>query len=125
MNLDTLRPNDSAREALYRGRLFLREPGWRIDLKVGSHREFCYAIAPGQDHYHRLYDGEIVISRGEERLCLACAERRGLLAHAPRPLREPAILTDPHGRPLVDDDYDLSPCDHDDELDNDRRWSAR
>lgn len=69
-------------------RLFLLEPGWRVGQKVGSSREFCYMMAPGQDYYHRVYDGEILIQRGDERLCLACAERRGLLSFAPKGLRQ-------------------------------------
>lgn len=70
-------------------RLFLHEPGWRVTLKVGSTREFCYAMAPGQDYYHRLLDGEVFLHNNEERLCLACAERRGLLSYQPKGLREP------------------------------------
>lgn len=69
------------------GRLFLTEPGWRVELKVGSDREYCFLIAPGQDFYHRLGDGEIVVRRGDERLCLACAGRRGLLVDRPKTLR--------------------------------------
>src|SRR4051812_31576307 len=77
-------------------RLFLFEGGWRIELKVGSDREFCYMTAPGQDYYHRLLDGEIYLARGDEKLCLACAERRGLLAYEPRMLRErgPVLVRD-------------------------------
>jgi hypothetical protein len=67
-------------------RLFLFESGWRIELKVGSDREFCYMTAPGEDHYHRLLDGEIYLARSDEKLCLACAERRGLLSYVPRTL---------------------------------------
>jgi hypothetical protein len=70
-------------------RLFLREPGWRVVLKAGSEREFCYQMAPGQDFYHRLLDGEIYLQHGDERLCLACAARRGLLHLEARPLRQP------------------------------------
>jgi len=69
-------------------RLFLLEPGWRVGQKVGSSREFCYMMAPGQDYYHRVYDGEILLQRGDERLCMACAERRGLLAFTPKSLRD-------------------------------------
>lgn len=69
-------------------RLFLLEPGWRVAQKVGSSREFCYMTAPGQDYYHRVYDGEIILLRGDERLCMACAERRGVLAFTPKALRE-------------------------------------
>ncbi len=70
-------------------RLFLHEPGWRVALKVGSDREFCYAMNPGQDFYHRLLEGEVYILNNEERLCLACAERRGMLSERPKGLREP------------------------------------
>jgi hypothetical protein len=70
-------------------RLFLHEAGWRVGLKSGSEREFCYMTAPGQDFYHRLQDGEVFLARGDEKLCLACAERRGLLSYEPRGLREP------------------------------------
>jgi len=69
-------------------RMFLFEPGWRIGVKSGSHREFCYMMAPGQDFYHRLLDGEIFLSRDDEKLCLDCAARRGLIALAPKRLRD-------------------------------------
>ena len=80
-------------------RLFLHEPGWSVGLKVGSDRTFCYQMAPGQDYYHRLLDGEVYLSHGDERLCLACAERRGLLSYQPKGLKPPpphlALDTDP------------------------------
>src|SRR5260370_18401573 len=69
-------------------RMFLFEPGWRIGVKTGSAREFCYMMNPGQDFYHRLLDGEIFLVHAEERLCLACALRRGLIAFQPKRLRE-------------------------------------
>ena len=69
-------------------RVFVRESGWRVALKVGSEKTFCYQMAPGEDHYHRLLDGEVYVYHGEERLCLPCAERRGLIVFAPRLLRE-------------------------------------
>jgi hypothetical protein len=75
-------------------RLFLHEPGWRIALKVGSDREFCYVMAPGQDYYHRLLDGEVFLHNNEERLCLACAERRGLLSYKPKGLKEPVPIVE-------------------------------
>src|SRR4051812_9520663 len=73
-------------------RLFLHEPGWAVALKFGSERVFCYQMAPGQDYSHRLLDGEIYVHHGDERLCLACAERRGLLSYEPRGLRT-TVLT--------------------------------
>src|SRR4051812_44826016 len=67
-------------------RLFLREPGWRVALKVGSDRMFCYMMAPGQNYSHRLLDGEVYVYHGDERICLACASRRGLLSFEARGL---------------------------------------
>ena len=67
-------------------RLFLREPGWRVALKVGSERAFCYMMEPGKDYYHRLLDGEIFVYHDDERICLACAVRRGLLSYEARGL---------------------------------------
>lgn len=69
-------------------RMFLFEKGWRINLKTNSTREFCYQIAPGDNHYHRLLDGEVYLQKDDERLCLACASRRGLIADEPRRLKE-------------------------------------
>ncbi|MFO0951065.1 MAG: hypothetical protein U0835_07925 [Isosphaeraceae bacterium] len=83
----------SARESNpYANRMFLHEPGWRIALKVGSERVFCYQMAPGQDYYHRLLDGEVYVFNADERLCLACAERRGLLTHEPKGLKPPPTI---------------------------------
>ncbi len=70
-------------------RLFMFEPGWQIARKTDSIREYCYAMAPGADHYHRLLDGEVYLVKADEKLCLPCAGRRGLLAYDPKPLREP------------------------------------
>lgn len=82
-------------------RLFLREPGWRVALKVGSDRMFCYMMAPGQDHYHRLLDGEVYVYHGDERICLACASRRGILSFEARGLGGEILadrdLNGPHG----------------------------
>lgn len=69
-------------------RIFIREPAWRVGVKVGSDRVFCHAIAPGEDHYHRLVDGEIFVRNGDEKLCLRCAARKGMLSYAPKRLRE-------------------------------------
>jgi hypothetical protein len=79
---------DDERETVSSSRLYLAEPGWRIGVKVGSEREFCYMTMPGQDFYHRLLDGEIYLHRHDEKLCLACASRRGLLVAEPKRLRE-------------------------------------
>ncbi|WP_165219998.1 hypothetical protein [Aquisphaera insulae] len=73
--------------------LYVFEPGWRTSIKRGSHREFCHSQAPGQDFYHRLQDGEIYLHQGEEKLCLSCASRRGILCNEPRGLRNPIDIS--------------------------------
>ncbi len=80
-----------ADEVLPLRRMYLGEPGWRISVKAGYERDFCYMMTPGQDFYHRLLDGEIFLQRGEEKLCLSCAVRRGLLVTEPRRLRETVL----------------------------------
>lgn len=72
-------------------RLLLRDMTWRVAVKQDSQREFCHQIAPGQDFYHRLGDGEFYLFRGTEKLCLPCAARRGLLTDEPKTLRESLI----------------------------------
>ena len=97
-------------------RLFVHEPGWRVVLKVGSLREFCYQMAPGEEYYHRLLDGEIYVKLGDEKICLACAERRGVLSFEPKSLKEglipldmnvdPANIIDPIAL-VGDDDFEV------------------
>jgi hypothetical protein len=72
-------------------RMYLHEPGWGICIKTGSHREFCYTMAPGEDFYHRLRDGEVFLFRSDERLCLSCAARRGIIVSAPKRLRDKVV----------------------------------
>jgi hypothetical protein len=72
-------------------RMFIFEPGWRVGIKTDNSREHCYMMAPGQDYYHRLLDGEIFLARADERLCLACASRKGLISFAPKQLRDSIV----------------------------------
>lgn len=85
-------------------RLFVFEAGWRVSVKRGSHREFCHTMAPGQNYYHRLLDGELFIHHGDERLCLSCAARRGLVTFEPRTLGKPIdpSLADSSELPVFD-----------------------
>jgi hypothetical protein len=69
-------------------RMFLFERGWRIAVNTASHREFCHLMAPGQDFYHRIVASEVFVFHNEEKLCLACAARRGLITFEPKPLRD-------------------------------------
>lgn len=88
-------------------RIFLREPGWRVAQKVGSEKVFCYQIAPGEDYYHRLLDGELYVFHGDEKLCLPCAERRGLVVFTSQPLRQQMAGLDVEA-PAEDGGYELS-----------------
>jgi hypothetical protein len=72
-------------------RLFLFERGWKVCVKCDSQREFCYMMAPGQEYYHRLLDGELFLARDDEKLCLECAMRRGLITLEPKRLREAVV----------------------------------
>lgn len=82
--------NPEDREALRdMPRMFVFEPGWQVGRKTGSDREFCYQMAPGQDYYHRLMDGELHLVRADEKVCIPCAARRGLLSGEPKVLRDP------------------------------------
>lgn len=87
-------------------RLYIFEPGWRVTVKRGNHREFCHIMAPGQDFYHRLLDGEIYLTHGDERLCLSCAARQGIISFEPRRLRNPidVSLADSSELPVFDPD---------------------
>lgn len=80
-------------------RLFLKEAGWSVRLKPGSDREFCHQMAPGQDFYHRLAAGEVYLVRGDEKLCLPCAARRGLFESKPRGLYTSPELLEAAGWP--------------------------
>ncbi len=82
-------------------RIFLREPGWSVALKPSSDREFCHQMHPGENSYHRLSQGEIYVQSPDERLCLLCASRRGLLHFEPTRLRKPSptVQLDGPGQP--------------------------
>lgn len=103
------RDDQPAEPAAPTDRLFVREPGWEVRLKVGSLREFCYTATPGQDHYHRLSDGEIYLQNGDEKLCLPCADRLGLLAREPRGLGRPAAHAGDSIDPEQSVPFDLAP----------------
>ena len=76
-------------------RLFLYEPGWKVALKVGSEQaSSATRWRRARTYYHRLLDGEVYLRSTEERLCLACAERRGLLSYRPKGLREPEPIVE-------------------------------
>lgn len=99
---------DPTAEAPTLPRMFLFEPGWRVGMKVGSEREYCYSAAPGQNYYHRLVDGELYLYHADEKICIPCAGRRGLLNFEPRPLRD-SISANDLDTPEELSDYEVEP----------------
>jgi len=96
-------PEEDSDTAAQPRRMFVFERGWSIGVKTGSHRELCYMVAPGQDFYHRLGDGEVFVFQDTEKLCLPCAFRRGLIAFEPKQLRDAVV-------PIIED-LDALPLD--------------
>jgi len=52
---------------------------WSAHIMRGSERQYCYLREPGKDYFHLIVPGEIYIQRGDEKLCLMCAVREGVL----------------------------------------------
>jgi hypothetical protein len=52
---------------------------WKAHIKVGWDKEYCYSKFPGQDYLHLLLNGEIYLQSKDEKLCLTCALRKGIL----------------------------------------------
>jgi hypothetical protein len=52
---------------------------WTARVKSNWEKEYCYAKFPGQDYLHLLLSGEIFLESKDERLCLTCALRRGVV----------------------------------------------
>lgn len=51
----------------------------RIAVMTGVEREYCFQKDPGQDFYHLIVPGEVYVARGDEKFCLNCALRRGIV----------------------------------------------
>lgn len=88
-------------------RLYVPHPaGWTAQIKKSGGTERCFAQHPGQDFFHLIVKGEIYLENGEERFCLTCAMRRGIVTRdrmfwkhdSPTPTIEP--LDDMEGLPL-------------------------
>lgn len=60
-------------------RLYLPWPeGWEIRIKSGP-REYCYYRNPKEEWFHLLVDGELFLQFSEQKICLNCAYRQGIL----------------------------------------------
>ncbi|MAT16002.1 MAG: hypothetical protein CMJ46_12115 [Planctomyces sp.] len=63
-------------------RLYVHDAeNWEAVIKQGYEKEYCYAKNPGEDYFHLLMSGEIYVRRGNEKLCLTCAYRHGVLSN--------------------------------------------
>ena len=68
--------------------------GWQAHVKQGWDKLYCYYKHPGEDHFHLLVAGELYLQHGDEKVCLNCALRNGILTtdrfywqHPPRTAR--------------------------------------
>lgn len=92
----TMKPLDRSDEETVDCRLYVPHPeGWKAQIKVGWEKHYCYAKNPGEDYFHLILNGEIFLSNGDEKLCLRCAARQGIITtdrlywqHQPRPERQ-------------------------------------
>lgn len=71
-------PVSAAREVIDRRLYFPDSDGWTLGVKSGP-REYCSHRNPGEEWFHLLLDGELFLQFGEEKVCLNCAFRNGLL----------------------------------------------
>lgn len=61
-------------------RLYVPYPeGCEARIKQSGEREYCFMQNPGEEYFHLLMAGEIYIQFGDEKYCLNCARRRGLI----------------------------------------------
>lgn len=90
MSINGKQPSTPAPAPRAGERMYVHEPGWQVSVKRGSERVFCHMMTPGQDYYHRLLDGEMILHHDTERLCIACAARRGIISYEARRLPDEA-----------------------------------
>ena len=63
-------------------RLYLPDhEGWHAEIKRDWESEFCFTANPGENFFHSLLNGEVYLQRGNEKYCLNCATRMGILTH--------------------------------------------
>ena len=71
---------DAAGAVIDRRLYFPDAEGWEFGVKSGA-REYCSHRNPGEEWFHLLLDGELFLQFGEEKICLNCAFRSGLLTN--------------------------------------------
>jgi len=61
-------------------RLYVPHPEeWIAALKTGWEKWYCYSKNPDEDFFHLILKGEIYLQSGNEKLCLRCAMRQGII----------------------------------------------
>jgi hypothetical protein len=52
---------------------------WQTRVKHDSEKQYCYQKNPGEEFFHLIVNGEIYLARGDEKYCLRCALRDGIV----------------------------------------------
>jgi len=52
---------------------------WQACIKPDSDRLYCFQKTPGEDYFHLIANGEVYLVSADEKLCLRCALRRGVV----------------------------------------------
>ncbi len=75
---ETEKPGHSSGDS----RLYLPgwKEGWQVRLKTTWEREYCFAMNPGEEFHHLLMAGELYVQYDDEKYCLECARRRGVIS---------------------------------------------
>jgi len=72
-------------------RLYVLQPdGMEARVKSGWEKEYCHLQNPGEDYFHLLVKGEVYLLHGNEKYCLRCAVRQGILTHERLSWQHPA-----------------------------------
>lgn len=53
--------------------------GWNAKIKHDASKEYCYFQEPGEETFHLLVRGEIFLQLADEKYCLNCALRHGVV----------------------------------------------
>jgi len=52
---------------------------WEAHVKHDSAKIYCYQKNPGEEFFHLIVNGEIYLTKGDEKFCLRCALRDGVV----------------------------------------------
>ncbi len=75
-----MKPLNQHRELSQDFRMYLpHAEGWLAHVKTGWDKQYCYAKNPDEDFFHLIVNGEFYLQHGDEKYCLNCAMRQGIL----------------------------------------------